>query len=67
MPNHLKAPGRLASKVRQTGRPAYIVAAVAGLAPWQLSGYMRGKPIPRLHLMRLCDALGCAPEEILGP
>lgn len=57
---------KLARLINKDGRPAYKVAAHAGLQPYQLSEYTSLKrEIPTKHLHRLCIALGCDPEDIL--
>ncbi len=57
---------KLADLIRADGRPAYQIAAAAGLKDWQLSGYYKGTRKPsNLHLMRICAALGVDPEDVM--
>lgn len=58
---------KLRIKVLGTAHPQYQIAALAGIHPSTMSGYVRGdKPILDKHLIALCDLFNCEPEDIIG-
>lgn len=53
--------------MRPEARPNYVLAAKIGVAPSRLSEWALGKrPIPPERLLRLCELLNVAPDEVLG-
>lgn len=66
MPRQVAPTTKLAREILRDGRPAYIIAAAAHLKDHVLWAYYTGrKPIPNLHLRRLCVALSCDPVDIV--
>lgn len=48
--------------------PQYLTAAMAGIAPTQMTAYVTGRymPIPARSAIRLANVLGCDPDELQG-
>lgn len=58
---------KLDIRIVQMDIPAYILAAIAGVAPSRISEYRRArKEIPAHHLIALAAALQCNPVDIQG-
>ena len=60
-------PSKLRQRIAATGEPAYIIAAEARVQPSRLGQYLNlRRPITHVHVLRLCEALDCSPEDILN-
>lgn len=55
----------LKRRIAASGYPQYVIAAMAQIAPVTLSEYANGHRQPHgEHLVRLCNVLGCEPEDL---
>lgn len=53
--------------IASRGEPVYMWSGRTQIAYSTLNEYIRGvRPIPHHHLLKLCDALGVEPEDIIG-
>lgn len=58
---------RLRAAILDDGRPAYMIAALAGIPPTRISEYSLGRrSIPLKHVVALSDVLECEPGDITG-
>jgi transcriptional regulator with XRE-family HTH domain len=58
---------KLREAVLSTGKPAYYIAAQAGIHHSTFSLYMIGrKPIKVDHLANLCKVFNCEPDFLMG-
>lgn len=58
---------KLREIVLASGRPAYYIAAQAGIHHSQFSLYMTGKKDIKVdHLANLCKILSCEPDDLVG-
>jgi transcriptional regulator with XRE-family HTH domain len=54
-------------RMLEDGRPQYIIAAEAGVAPSRISEYALGKrQIPPRLIYNLCRVLRCNVDDLLG-
>ena len=53
--------------MKSDGRPQKVIAAEMGVSPTTLSEYVHGRAFPAYDtLVKLCYALGCDFEDIIG-
>lgn len=58
---------KLDIRIMEKDIPAYVLAAIAGVAPSRISEYRNAKKaIPAHHLYALARALECNPVDIQG-
>ena len=48
------------------GKPAYVVAALCGIHPSELSRFASGDSISQKHLLRLAEYFGCDANDLIG-
>jgi hypothetical protein len=59
---------KLALRMRETGKPLYVIAGEVGISYPQMTAYSSGrKQILSHHMIKLCDFFECEPDEIWGP
>lgn len=58
---------RLRVMILQDGRPAYVIAASAGIHPTTLSQYAKGeRSFTQKNLAKLCKEFNCNEDDLIG-